>query len=475
MADLIKLFDFRMQEGIKNDYKPFKNERSLRKEKEKNVQEPSGNSFGKALETVSEAIQNKEISEKPKPVEEISGDKNLKDTFEKKEEQVKELVGQLNLLLNQLKKLNPNDKKIEKLDIIAKEPVSLDNLIKLLTQLVQSLGIQQNQSIQNSALKPAVMDKDSLLLVQGMQKGLGQLKELLAAEPQMGKEIMAAVQNGTIQLSRTGKEDKERRIFDVKIEKGVLKNSEKKEGVVSKDSQKIETLAQSMGDSIQAKEFKEKLQSEAQNLDSKNRPAPKKEVIETTFNQNDKELNLNKKENESQLNFQQTLKAESMDKMGRVDGPKNVEKARRADLGREIISQIGEKVSGFIGKNQSQIIIQLRPEELGNVKIMLEMKNDVIKGRIVVENNEVKDILQENINQVKSVLQDSGIQLGELEVSTQQGSGQSFEKSLAEDLLQKTIARNQRVNSFFSDLKAYEDGNYVSVDYMNGGSIFLEA
>lgn len=102
----------------------------------------------------------------------------------------------------------------------------------------------------------------------------------------------------------------------------------------------------------------------------------------------------------------------------------------RLDLAKDIIHQLGENLKGYVGKNQTQLTLQLTPENLGKVKVMLNMKNDLISCHVLVENDVVKNLLQERLNEMKVMFQNNGIQFNQLNIQTQ---GEYFEQQHQND------------------------------------------
>jgi flagellar hook-length control protein FliK len=91
----------------------------------------------------------------------------------------------------------------------------------------------------------------------------------------------------------------------------------------------------------------------------------------------------------------------------------------RLQLGKDIINQLSENLKGYVGKTQSQLTFDLNPADLGKVKVLLNMKNDVISGQVIVESDAVKQLLQERFHDMKEMFSHNGIAFHELNVQTQ--------------------------------------------------------
>lgn len=91
----------------------------------------------------------------------------------------------------------------------------------------------------------------------------------------------------------------------------------------------------------------------------------------------------------------------------------------------EIISEFSKIIQ--TGEKQS-MTFQLTPENLGKVKLIVELVENQINTRIEVENEQVKQFIQSNLEQLKQNLQSSGIQLSTVNVSLTE-SEQKFAKA----------------------------------------------
>jgi flagellar hook-length control protein FliK len=96
-------------------------------------------------------------------------------------------------------------------------------------------------------------------------------------------------------------------------------------------------------------------------------------------------------------------------------------------------AEITRNVS-FILKNDNagEIRLILKPESLGNVRIRLNLAENNITGRIIVENNTVKQVFLDNLQEISRLLEEQGYDTAGLEVTVddrgqqngQEGNGQ---------------------------------------------------
>jgi flagellar hook-length control protein FliK len=68
-------------------------------------------------------------------------------------------------------------------------------------------------------------------------------------------------------------------------------------------------------------------------------------------------------------------------------------------------------------KNEGEIRLILKPESLGEVRIRLSLHDNLIGGRIFVENDSVKESFEQNMPDLASAFKEGGLELGSLNVS----------------------------------------------------------
>lgn len=95
------------------------------------------------------------------------------------------------------------------------------------------------------------------------------------------------------------------------------------------------------------------------------------------------------------------------------------------------------KQAGIILKkdNSGEIRLVLKPEKLGNVRIKLNLQDNNIVGKIIVENINVKEVFEHNLESLHRAFRQEGFQSSGLEVSVgggeQKGEGKEEAKSFA--------------------------------------------
>ncbi|KAA3615463.1 MAG: flagellar hook-length control protein FliK [Calditrichaeota bacterium] len=81
---------------------------------------------------------------------------------------------------------------------------------------------------------------------------------------------------------------------------------------------------------------------------------------------------------------------------------------------------IRSQIATHIRKGQSEIQIQLKPESLGSMRLLMSLKNGLLNVNFMVESMEVKSMLEKNIDSLRETLADRGIKAEHVEVQAQQ-------------------------------------------------------
>jgi len=73
--------------------------------------------------------------------------------------------------------------------------------------------------------------------------------------------------------------------------------------------------------------------------------------------------------------------------------------------------------------DSGEIRLVLKPESLGEVRIRVQLQDNHIAGRIVVENNSVREMFQENLDALARAFRESGYETGSLDVEVRDRGG----------------------------------------------------
>ncbi|MBN2655451.1 MAG: flagellar hook-length control protein FliK [Spirochaetales bacterium] len=103
---------------------------------------------------------------------------------------------------------------------------------------------------------------------------------------------------------------------------------------------------------------------------------------------------------------------------------------REVVLARELRESGNEQIvrkASFILKdsNQGEIRLILKPEALGQVKIHLDMNENNLVGKIIVENHRVGQIFENNLSNLSKAFEEAGISSSSIEVTVGDGNGRN--------------------------------------------------
>ncbi|HOJ49960.1 MAG TPA: flagellar hook-length control protein FliK [Spirochaetota bacterium] len=184
---------------------------------------------------------------------------------------------------------------------------------------------------------------------------------------------------------------------------------------------------------------------------------------------NDNRLNKENKDNEIlERNPKNNLDKESI-KNEKIRTEDRIETKNYKETVEKIMKQIGENSRGFITKDSAHLTISLKPESLGKIKIVINMKDNLINGRIIVENENVKNILMTEIEKVKQTLASSGINLDNLDVYSQ--NQDSNRETYQEYLIHKTAAELRKFNNQIENSHIWD----IDKNYYPNSNIYIKA
>ena len=83
-----------------------------------------------------------------------------------------------------------------------------------------------------------------------------------------------------------------------------------------------------------------------------------------------------------------------------------------------MLEQLQNAVLKNAGQGQTRLTLQLNPEELGQLNVMLTVKGKELSATIRAENHEAAQVLGENLESIRQTLEDQGLKVQRLEVQT---------------------------------------------------------
>jgi hypothetical protein len=112
--------------------------------------------------------------------------------------------------------------------------------------------------------------------------------------------------------------------------------------------------------------------------------------------------------------------------------PNTVETVKRGQtpvkhvLPAQLIDRVGRQISRSLRRGDRIIRIQLKPPELGTVKVAMDLKENVLKLGMIIENSSVKELMLANANELRDALIEQGVKLEKIDVQIGNHSNPTF-------------------------------------------------
>ena len=111
---------------------------------------------------------------------------------------------------------------------------------------------------------------------------------------------------------------------------------------------------------------------------------------------------------------------------GIINNAKHQPEISRDLLPVHLINQVGRQVSRSILRGERVIKLQLHPPELGGMKVDVDIKDNILKLGVIIENSSVKELLLSNAHELRQALVEQGVKLEKLDIQISYNSGQTL-------------------------------------------------
>ena len=142
------------------------------------------------------------------------------------------------------------------------------------------------------------------------------------------------------------------------------------------------------------------------------------QVKEEGYHLDTKAGQINAQENSEVFNFTNTLKT-----------VENGEKPFRSYLPISLVDQVGKQISKSILRGDQMVTLQLKPPDLGTVRIEMDIKDHTLRLSMTAEHHSVKELLLNNIHELKEALVQHGVKLEKVDVQITSNFDQSLNAS----------------------------------------------
>ncbi|HZV99075.1 MAG TPA: flagellar hook-length control protein FliK [Methylophilaceae bacterium] len=90
---------------------------------------------------------------------------------------------------------------------------------------------------------------------------------------------------------------------------------------------------------------------------------------------------------------------------------------------------VSQKVVWMVGAKEQSATLTLNPPDLGPLQVVIHVHNDQADATFISQNPEVRQALENSISTLRSMMSDSGIQLGDANISANSQSQQGFQQA----------------------------------------------
>lgn len=92
--------------------------------------------------------------------------------------------------------------------------------------------------------------------------------------------------------------------------------------------------------------------------------------------------------------------------------------------------EINTEIMKLINRGESHSVeLKLNPKELGSVKILIDVTNNVVNARVDVESDQIKQLLANNVNHLKETMQQQGLILNQFNINYHSNNNRSKAKN----------------------------------------------
>ena len=109
-----------------------------------------------------------------------------------------------------------------------------------------------------------------------------------------------------------------------------------------------------------------------------------------------------------------------------INAVESNDKSFRSSLPAYLVDQVGKQISRSILRGDRIVRLQLKPPDLGRVKINIDIKDNVLKLGMIAEHSSVKELLLSNVHELRGALVSQGIKLENIDIQINYGFGQSL-------------------------------------------------
>ena len=368
-------------------------------------------------------------------------------------------INMIQLQKNHVKKLHLNLKSASKIDNFKKKQINQKAIV------TQKKQVESNKSMNQSKNKILFSNNDKILKSEVSDKKNNMEKTLKSVKKQLVNKKISK-----ILIPEKGKTSIQNKEETKKVKNISVKNNKKTElNIINKkqDTKKINIKIRTYYQPVK-KDNIEKIGTKTTN----NKPnathniliMKKFENIISTHEKFSTDQNRsNTKENHNFFSFNHEKFDNKLSKLFSTEKSetKFSEFSDKIDF-KKILDKIKEAVKPPV---KNEITIQLKPENLGKLKILLTMEHNTLKGKIITEHRDVQQTILNNFNQLETSLKEKGINLSNFNVTVDNENFSKEHQNNKKSFQSNKKGRKNNVFSVFNNEDILETEENIRLEY----------
>lgn len=149
----------------------------------------------------------------------------------------------------------------------------------------------------------------------------------------------------------------------------------------------------------------------------------------------------------------------------------NHEVLNNKEISKKIIHQLNDSLQQAIINNKKITHLQLKPQELGKVEILLHQEQDRIQVKFIVGSESVKEVIDQKVNQIRESLAEKQIEFHSFETEIKKESSENKKgnqgRETQEYYQEHKIISNQKKKTPFSSLDSYNNLSSLNFSFLN--------
>lgn len=121
---------------------------------------------------------------------------------------------------------------------------------------------------------------------------------------------------------------------------------------------------------------------------------------------------------------------------------------------------ISQKVVWMVGANEQSATLTLNPPDLGPLQVVIHVNNDQANTTFISDNAEVRQALEDGMSNLREKMSESGIQLGQANVSSGEQSQQQFQQAMQQGA---SAAQTSNSSAFSATVKSTDAKTIVRI------------